>query len=502
MTLVKKTTRPVKEQRVKQMDEDAARKLFFSFLDTVSTATNRATFYNTKQEQENAVSAIHQDLFKVDRGLYSLALLLPGATDYSIQIGMKYLLSNSFDTVNACILSSEQEQKVIGRLIDKLPPQRALKLFLALSKARVNNSRLRKLILRYILCSRNLELWTIRYRSKLKQALQHAWGKRMTSILRMILAKAEKTAKETKIVQAHILKYASTKTEKVLECVGFILGSKRKYQLPLLKAFGDAKVDLEKGGILPYEVLEGIRSCYHTNRTNAEVLELTKKKLTNSQKMTIQRKAEKSTVQVEMDVRRYDAVRLYLYAYERGMTASIMQALVSKAKHAASQLPVSFDRVGILIDNSASMFGNTTQQLRPMAISLATRDMLVAASKYAFVEYSSATSQQVLPQPEGGTALADALVNLLEKDLDTIFILSDGYENSPAGRVAEVIRLAKQIGVRTSIVHLSPVMAAEAGGLRNLSLQIPTMPINKPEAMGMNMLRAAFETDFWKGVEA
>ncbi|MEK6234343.1 MAG: hypothetical protein N2C14_06505 [Planctomycetales bacterium] len=65
---------------------------FGEFLDTAATATSRATFYNTLAEQEAAVESVHGELFEMDRGVYLAALMLPGLTDFSRQIGVVRLL--------------------------------------------------------------------------------------------------------------------------------------------------------------------------------------------------------------------------------------------------------------------------------------------------------------------------------------------------------------------------------------------------------------------------
>ncbi len=116
------------------------------------------------------------------------------------------------------------------------------------------------------------------------------------------------------------------------------------------------------------------------SRTNADVLELTKSQLTTGQKIAVQRKAEQSGVEVEFDPAKYDAVRLYVYAFEMGMTESIRQALRDKAETAAARLPVRFDRVAVLIDSSQSMIGHDTQARRPIATALALRDLLSATA--------------------------------------------------------------------------------------------------------------------------
>ena len=51
---------------------------FGEFLETAATATARASFNNTRAEQEAAVASVHRDLFALDRGIYTAALLLPG----------------------------------------------------------------------------------------------------------------------------------------------------------------------------------------------------------------------------------------------------------------------------------------------------------------------------------------------------------------------------------------------------------------------------------------
>jgi hypothetical protein len=46
---------------------------FGEFLDTAATATSRATFYNTRAEQEAAVESVHRELFEMDGGVYAVA---------------------------------------------------------------------------------------------------------------------------------------------------------------------------------------------------------------------------------------------------------------------------------------------------------------------------------------------------------------------------------------------------------------------------------------------
>ena len=116
--------------------------------------------------------------------------------------------------------------------------------------------------------------------------------------------------------------------------------------------------------------MEGLRSRFHKDRSSAEVIQLTKSQLTTGQKIAVQRKAERLGVEVAFDPAKYDAVRLYVYAFEMGMTDAIRQALREKAEATAAKLPVQFERVGVLIDTSQSMIGHDTQAHRPIATAL------------------------------------------------------------------------------------------------------------------------------------
>ena len=157
----------------------------------------------------------------------------------------------------------------------------------------------------------------------------------------------------------------------------------------------------------------------------------------------------------------------------------------------------------ILVDTSESMKGNKTQALRPMAISLATRDVLAASAANVHIRYTGPQPDtKALPQPAGNTDLASELLHLLESELDAVFIVTDGYENTPSGRLADLLDLVRSIGITTPVFQVSPVMAAEAGGLRRLSKDISVLPVGAPKALRLGMLKVAFEKSLAQGVEA
>lgn len=58
------------------------------------------------------------------------------------------------------------------------------------------------------------------------------------------------------------------------------------------------------------------------------------------------------------------------------------------------------------------------------------------------------------------------------------------------------------MGVDTPIHQFSPVFAAEAHGIRSLSEMVSGLPVSKPEAIGLGLLKALMEADVDRGITA
>ena len=483
-----------------------------SFLDSAPTATGRDTFYNTRTEQELTSEAIHEGLMSVNRGLYAAMLTLPGLMDYSMRAGVIRLLSNPEAGVQDSLLTVEQENKALDYLCDRIKTDRMIKMFVGLKESKVNNSRTRKLILRTLLRSSKLSYWSVKYRTKMKTAITHALGVRQASALRGILSKSRKTKDDRDFVLRSIgshlgISSSDSKDSRfthACECVCFILGGTMEWKSSDIKAFFSARENLETGSVLPGEVLEGIRSTHHKEVPHAKVIELTKDTtMTERQKMKVQRSASKAGVEVKFNPARQDLVDLYIYALEMGSSDEIRKAMDSKAEDIARALPLKYDKIGILMDTSGSMAGGIETKNRPLAIGLGMRDVLKAsAGSKAIVKLTGGRNLKYgLVRPEGGTSFASKLISLVEEKPDVIYMITDGYENSTAGRTSEVIRQLRRLGVSIPIYQVSPVMSAEAGGVRKLADDIQPMPVSKPEGIGLSMVRAAIEGDINYGLE-
>jgi hypothetical protein len=478
------------------------------FLDFTGAATNRATHYNSIEEQQEAERAIHKTIFDVDRSIYGLLMLLPGITDHSKMRACTALLGNKSNGQDT-LLPFDREKEIISRLVDSLPPQRSLKMFNEFKKKRINNTRTRKQILKFILNSPNLEYWSVKYRKKLRDVLVHCWGERKAGIVRNII-KTMEHAEDVNATENYFLRSALSNCsnphmdfDAFMFCISFILGDYVNLnKLPLIKAFNETKSDISKGNKLPLETLQGIRSTYHKDTTQKEILEIAKDSLTKTQKKQVQKKAQKEGVQIEFNPFRHSISELYIYAYEMGMSREIRKAIDTKAKKAAETLPFRFNSVGILVDDSHSMSGSDQQKLRPMAMALAMKDILKNTAPVYENIYVNENSSVGTPRPKGGTDLANGMLTLLEMGVDVVFILSDGYENSPSGRLAEVLRLVRKTGNKTPVYHINPVVASESRGLvKQLSDDIPAMSISKPEQLGMIMLKSMLDNDPEKGIK-
>jgi len=486
-----------------------------SLLNLVAVDTSRDTHYQTKEDMELARKGLHRNVFAIDRGIYASIFCLPGAIEFARQTAFKALLSNPWKGNTKSTLPIATENDIINKLLKELQPNKVLNTFIEMVDNKVNNSRTRRIMLTYVLGSRSLELWAVKYKPKVLKVLTHCWGMRYKNIVKAILEKnsqplsalaiAAFDQKEMQYLTEDILKYRNfNMTENdMLQCISFILGIKMNYTVKMLKAYGDAKTDLKAGAILPPDILDGIRSTYHPKATQADMLNLTKKTMTTKQKKLVQNKAQKEGVAVTFNPKKFPMAELFIYAYKMGMSKDIKNAINGKARKAAQSLPFRYGRLGIVFDGSYSMSGSGEQHMRPISIASATREMLKHACENYYIEFAGGYSKDGLSYPMGDSSLAMSLAKVLENEPDAVFIISDGYENAPAGRTHEVIQVVRRLGWNLPIYHINPVSAAEAKeGVRQLSDLIPVMPISKPEAVGLTFFKPMLEVDPMNGLKS
>ena len=225
-------------------------------------------------------------------------------------------------------------------------------------------------------------------------------------------------------------------------------------------------------------------------------------------KMQGQRAAAKAGVELTFDPTRADLGKLYVYALETGsLTPEVRDAIRAKANRLGRSFPVRYNRVGVVLDASRSMEGTRAQKWGPLALSLAMRDVLLASAvdsghcEVAGGKQHPADGEGMLVVPSGSTSLASALLAVLKTRPDAVYILSDGYENAPAGRVDEILQQVRRLGITTPVYQVSSVSGAEAAGVRQLSSIVSPMPVSRPEAIGLGIVRAALTADVESGIK-
>jgi len=525
----------------------AAGTAILSWMDLIGTGTGRATAYNTREEQDAAEALVHDRAFMVDRRIYGALAAMPGALDRAKSQALLRLLSSPIDSSVTNVVNPD-EWMVISKLISQLPPQRMFKLFDELRKRRVNNKRTRKVILGAIIGSTKLHWWSVKYRGKIKSALKHALGSREFGVICSSAATwldnlaAEQVPpsdpRERAFVQfisamhpvdtGIFLDTGIDKPVRLAEALAFIAGRKLEHHTwrsGLFLAFYEARLDLAKGTVLPPEVLEGIRGHYHPTVSKDDVIALTSRtnakgkggSMTQRQRGAVQKRAKSAGIEVEFDPMKLGLVQLWVHAFEVGLDERVAAAIARKAHTAASVLGMSYEHVAIVVDCSESMAGSDEQKLRPMSIALSMRDTLMATCTESAKTFycggepdAEADSFPVeLVRPAGDTSIASAVIKALRYDSDlapgatpdVLFIVSDGYENAPAGRVAEVLAAVRRMGIDTPVFQFNPVMAGEKGGVRPLAPGIATtMPVSDPTALGLSLVRGLLESDPAQGL--
>jgi hypothetical protein len=95
------------------------------------------------------------------------------------------------------------------------------------------------------------------------------------------------------------------------------------------------------------------------------------------------------------------------------------------------------------------------------------------------------------------------LLIVLEAEPDAVFVISDGYENAPAGRFEEVLHLVRnQAKIDTPVYHLNPVAASESKlGVKQLSKDVSVMAVSNPESIGLTLFISMLESDPKRGIE-
>jgi len=496
-------------------------------LTIASGSKSSATYYHSKDEQMKAIRVQIKNLYKLSKELPLIIASQKGVTGRFVS---EVLLNEFKQTLKggACNIVNPIDwyenglgDKALLSGLNNLAGTDngityVLRLFIDLKNEKVNNERMRKIVLGFIWGQDNLEFYSMKYRNKIAQILKHVYGVKKTSILLSIANKQLLTNglfdndKELGIVNDSILKYFNGDSIRAFKLLLFLFKkSGVEYnadEFPLLSEYMKAQIDITNIQNVPEEVLLGLVSSvrhpqYHTLWSTELQRNATKAMIRKNVKVTSinqQVRQTKSTaklgVQKTVDVQKVtDFLALYKTGYETSFTSEIKGAIASLATKKRID-DFYYQNIGIIVDDSISMTGHKTESKNtPRAIADFTAKVLMASAKDSAILVK--TKDEV-------TDLASSFIELMKnessaKPFDAIFILTDGYENAYDGLTNEVISIYRQESGRDiPMFQISPITSAEMGSnVRKLGSSVVTMAINNPTALQPQITARLLEVD-------
>jgi hypothetical protein len=437
MVRVIRTTRQTPATTVAPQQADT--KLLIDFISASLTSTGQDEYYNTKEEQRKSLLQTHKPILEKYREFYAL-LLVSTINDINKQIIVMNLLKNGRD-VEAT--TKEYENNLILQSLSNMQTNRAYATFELLAENKVNNTRSRELARKFLESRKNYKYEFVKYKSKVKKIVTHN----------------------------HLYKKN--------EIWDFLFDKKKTFTDPLLNDYVKAKTDIKAAYRLPYSIAEGFAAYHKVDR--AEFLSKIKDKMTDSEKQRLTTSAKAVGVNVAADWTHGDLRKILIYLYSLDRTPANMKEIIeTKAKKEASLIPYKYDKVVVIVDNSASSYGSEEKKFHPVASELANAFILEQLSRYFTLLYTNPVGNRIIPQVGGESNLAVPLIKALAQKPDVVFILSDGYENVVAGAVAQVINAYKRQldkDNKTMIIQLSSVFAAESHSIRQLTELVPNVGI-------------------------
>lgn len=486
-----------------------------------SGAKSSATYYHSKAEQVLAVKEAVKKLYNVSKELPLLLAYQNGATGFFIQ---EALLNELKNTANGGALNiinpiewhdNHFSDLLIKGAIENLDQNNGItylfRLYQQIKSEKINNKRTRRLFLSYLYNHPNIDFIAIKYRNKLKEILLHLYG---TKTVSAILKESDLFVNNS-LYQNHDLikncidKY-TTDSDKSLQAINLIRHAFKKNVTgwKLYDQYNLSKSDIFSSNLIPEEVLLGLISNknhpqYEDLWSTKDKRENTIKKIRESNKSTTAnqvlrqtKKNESLKIEKKVDLEQVtDFIALYKTGYENGFNQELNDAIEKLADKKRIN-DFYYSNIGIVVDNSDSMSGHSIESKNtPRAIANFTSKVLEKSAQESFTVKTTS----------GQTDLASSFVDLIRsnRDFDAIFFLTDGYENGYDGLTGEIINKWKSMsGSNAAIYQLSPITGAEVGAkVRNISDQVSTIAIAKPESVQLQMTAKLLEQDTRKWLE-
>lgn len=483
----------------------------YAFIDAIQTVTARDSFYNSKDAKVEALKKLHQDIKAIDSDLYKLFIFYPGINDYNkLNIMGNVLSDKELTNVNLPVAGLKPTHEAYESVLRDMGYPRVMRFFIECKERKINNKRLKKTILSYVLGDDGIANRSLQYKKKMKQVLEHAWGKKQTSAIVAALVTMREGSADSKALSflgKEVFRFANSDIQKseLAEVLCFVFGVKTTFRNPLYVAYENAKTNIELAlDKLPRRTLIGLRNNHHKDFDMGLLYQKSEDKQTEKDKVSSVRAASKVGVDQKLtsntlSTRKLD--ELYKYAYEMGLSEEVKQAITASAHKVAEKMEFGFNNVAVIVDNSPSMGGKAGSKNDPIAKALSFAKFLEISTPVVKKYFTSDVLNDELPELSGDSCYAKSLIQAVKGNPDAIFVIGDGYENAPEGLTALTIKGLRNCGYNQKIIHINPVYAVEAARSKTISPDVVTLPFNDINRLEGSFMKILLQKNPNKGVQ-
>ncbi|MFF3175152.1 hypothetical protein ACFVQ0_21310 [Streptomyces sp. NPDC057900] len=436
------------------------------FVNAAVTATGQREFHSGAYRQQLSLDFLHEYVRVNYRRVYAASLALD-INDHNAARIVRGLLEYAGE---ATVQEKRTEGRLIAARLAKLPPQRVYRLFRELRAAGVNNRRTRAIMRDWVAARPDPAHDAVKYRAGLKNAARHAH-----------LPLGERDHERGSGSGGELGDFL------------FRPGRLPRYRNQLLDAWRRAHYEQGAVGELPFTVAEGFAARHGMKRE--AFLERMVPRMTRLERLrTLGQRgtaaAPELPTDVDLTVMPLTRLALYVLSFRpelRGRHREVLtSALRAAARRAAGPHAGSWGRVAAVLDDSYSSSGSGEKRRRPLAVALACAFLLeeLAAPGAYTPLWTTGAADPLLVVPRGPTPLGSRILDALECGPDRLVIVSDGWDNAPAGLAGEVLRVWRtriDPDRRTSVVHVNPVYDAAGFDVRRLAPSVPTAGIRDAE---------------------
>lgn len=444
------------------MDGDEARRIerleredLVLFVNACFACTGQREFYGDRAGQQVSVDFLHRYTLGNYRRLYARCLAL-GLNHFNRAMIVGNLLAAG---APADAAQRAEENALLTAALAQLPPQRVHRLFAALAADRVNNRRTRAVMRRYLLEVRDLHFDAVKYRRRVRVAVRHA----------------------------HV--GLDEETSRFLGGPGAFRDPTR-FSVPLFRTYVEARYSSEALFRLPFSVAEGLAA--RQGVSSEQLLRRGQRQMTAAERLRAQARAGRAgtVVPVELAAMPLSRLAAFVCSLDPGERHRRYGELDGALRAAADRVlrrtasPAPLGRTAVIADRSYSSAGSAVKRRHPLAVALGAVYLLRRAAPESVVFWTPSLSRPDLEvTSRGQTDLATPLLAALRARPDTVVVISDGFENAPAGLADQVARAARSLPelAHVDLVHLNPVFDADNLAPRSLGPAFATIGIRDAE---------------------